>query len=220
MKFECGDLERALEVSNLMPEAREHLKHCPACRREYRVWNDLSSAAKGLHEEWESPLLWPAIRRTLEAEEKLQPKPRLWAKWHLSLALAAGVVLAAGVLLWSQFSGSRVASRPAPAQTAARSADHDFLTDQALAEVERTETAYRESIGKLSTLAEPRLRKPASPVAVNCREKLLMLDSAIADTRSNLDHNRYNVRLRTDLADLYREKQQTLKELLTRDQKN
>ena len=32
MKFECGDLERALAISELMPEAREHLKVCAACR--------------------------------------------------------------------------------------------------------------------------------------------------------------------------------------------
>jgi len=30
MKFECGDLERALAVSDLMPQAREHLKTCDA----------------------------------------------------------------------------------------------------------------------------------------------------------------------------------------------
>ena len=225
MKFECGDLERALAVSELMPEAREHLKHCPACRREYRVWNDLSATAKSLREEWDSPLLWPAIRRSLEVEEKLRPKPRPWANWQsnwkLMATVAASVCLAAGLLLWLQWNRHTVAQKPpVTTQTAALPGDRDFLTDQALAEVERTEAAYRQSIGKLSALAEPRLRQPVSPVTVSYREKLLMLDSAISDTRSNLDHNRFNVRLRSDLADLYREKQQTLKELLTGDRKN
>ncbi len=100
------------------------------------------------------------------------------------------------------------------------SGDRDFLTEQALADVERTEAAYRQSIEKLSALAQPRLRNPGSAVAANYREKLLMLDSAISETRGNLDQNRFNVRLQTELAGLYREKQQTLKELLTRDQKN
>ena len=42
MKFECGDLERALANSDLFPEAREHLKTCAVCRREYRLWNEIS----------------------------------------------------------------------------------------------------------------------------------------------------------------------------------
>jgi hypothetical protein len=230
MKFECGDLERALAVSELMPEAREHLKDCPACRREYRIWNDLSAAAKGLREEWDSPLLWPAIRRGLEAQREQMRAAKgkenslarwaVWNKrWMLSGAIAAALLLGAGLLLWTQLSRPAI-KPPLATQTAALSGNRDFLTEQALAEVEKNEAAYRQSIGKLSALAEPRLRQAASPVAVSYREKLLMLDSAISDTRSNLDHNRFNVRLRMDLADLYREKQQTLKELLTGDHKN
>jgi hypothetical protein len=221
MKFECGDLERALAVSELMPEAREHLKHCAECRREYRVWNEVSTAAKGLHEEWESPLLWPAIRRSLEAEEKLKPRPLWGGRWKAWCALAAGVLLVAGLLVWTRVSGAGAEKRASiAAQSNPLASGGDFLTEQALAEVERTETAYRQSIERLSKLAEPRLQKPVSPVAVTCREKLLMLDAAISETRSNLDQNRFNVRLRMDLAALYREKQQALKELLTGEQKN
>ena len=220
MKFECGDLERALAVSELMPEAREHLKHCSVCRREYRVWNDLSTAANGLREEWDSPLLWPAIRRSIEAEEKLKPKPRSWGSWKVLGLVAAAISLAAGLFVWRELSRPAIVNKPGATLTAAAQGDRDFLTEQALAEVEKTESAYRQSIGKLSALAEQRLSQPASPVAVSYREKLLMLDSAISDTRSNLDHNRFNLRLRMDLADLYREKQQTLKELLTSDHKN
>ena len=67
MKFECGDLERALAVSDLMPEAKEHLRSCPVCRGEYRLWQDISSAGRDLHEEWESPNRYGlAIRQALE----------------------------------------------------------------------------------------------------------------------------------------------------------
>ena len=96
MKFECGDLERALAVSELMPEAREHLKHCAACRREYRLWNEISASAKDLHEEWESPELWPNIRRSLEAEPKPKLKPVWWRESKMWLAAAAVLV---GLLL-------------------------------------------------------------------------------------------------------------------------
>ncbi len=221
MKFECGDLERALAVSELMPEAREHLKHCVACRREYRLWNEISSGAKELHEEWETPELWANIRKTLEAEPKPKATP-LWVKDWKPWALAATVVIGVTLLLLRPWDAkSAPASTPTEqAQIAQISGDKDFLTEQALRDVEKTEAAYRASIDKLSRLAEPKLQNPVTAVAVNYKERLLMLDSAISETRANLDHNRLNVRLQSDLAELYREKQQALKELLTREQKN
>lgn len=221
MKFECGDLERALAVSDLMPEAREHLKQCAACRREYRLWNEISTVGKELHEEWDSPQLWPHIRSALEAEPKLKIKPVWWKEWKSWALAAAAVLVAAAVVLfrpWQQ--NASPSTTPDAVQVAQLAGNRDFLTDQALKEVERTEAAYRQSIAKLSQLAEPRLQKPVSAVAVNCREKLLMLDSAISETRASLDHNRFNVELQTELANLYHEKQQTLQELLSRDQKN
>ncbi len=220
MKFECGDLERALAVAELMPEAREHLKHCAACRREYRVWSDLSALGKDLHEEWESPDLWPNIRRTLEAEPKPNPGTTWWREWK-TWAVAAAVLIVAGLVLWRPWQpNASPSAMPDVAQTAEFPRDRDFLTEQALRDVERTEAAYRQSIEKLSQLAAPQLQKPVSAVAVNYREKLLMLDSAISETRTNLDHNRFNVELQSELAHLYSEKQRTLKELLSRDQKN
>ncbi len=217
MKFECGDLERALAVPELMAEAKEHLKDCAACRREYRLWTDISSAAKELHEEWDSPNLWPHIRQTLEA----QPRPARpwWTDWK-TLSLAATVIIGAVLFLrpWQKFG-------PAPVQQNAAiqsltTKDQAFLTEQALRDVEKNEAAYRNSIDRLSQLAKPKLDNPASAVAVSYHEKLLLIDSAISETRANLDQNRFNVGLQNDLADLYRQKQQTLQELLTNDQKN
>jgi hypothetical protein len=217
MKFECGDLDRALSMPELMPEAREHLKQCAACRREYRVWTEISSAAKELHEEWESPELWPRIQRAIDAEPKA--KPVWWKEWK-TWAIAAVALIAVSVAAWRAWVHARTPALQAANPVALSAGNRDFLTEQALQEVERTESAYRQSIDKLSQLAEPTLQNAASAVAVNYREKLVMLDSAIAETRANLDQNRFNVRLQTELANLYREKQDTLKELLTRDQKN
>jgi len=222
MKFECGDLERALTISELMPEAREHLKHCAACRREYRLWNEISTTAKELHETWDTPDLWPNIRKALQAEPRSQTGPAWWRDWKTWSLAAAGIALAAG-LFWFQpwtyiYKPPGTAATPALAPTT--SADQDFLTEQALQEVEKTEAAYRQSIDKLSRLAQPRLNSGTSAAAVNYRERLVMLDSAITETRANLDHNRFNVHLQNVLADLYRQKQHTLEELLTRAQTN
>ena len=218
MKFECGDLDRALATPELMPEAREHLKQCSACRREYRIWTEISSAAKELHEEWESPELWVRIRTAIEAEPKT--KPVWWKEWKV-WAIAAIVLIGVSVAIirpWER--GAAPPPQVANGSAALNAGNRDFLTEQALNEVETTEAAYRQSIEKLSRLAEPKLQDPVSEVAVNCREKLVMLDSAIAETRASLDQNRFNVRLQTELANLYQEKQKTLKELMTSDRKN
>lgn len=67
-----------------------------------------------------------------------------------------------------------------------------------------------------SRLAQPELEsQTVSPLLASNRERLLMLDSAIQETRSNVAQNRFNVRLQRELADLYRDKQQTLQEILT-----
>jgi hypothetical protein len=215
MKFECGDLERALANPDLMAEAQQHMRACAVCRNEYRIRNEISSAAKQLHCEWDSPDLWPNIRLGLEAQSR-PPKRRFlrtdWKLWALTAAAAAIVLLA--VLRWPQ--------TPTDKSIAMTNLSRqDFLTDQALKDVEKNEAAYRHSIQELSRLAQPKLENPASsPLLVSYREKLLMLDSAIQETRSNISQNRFNVQLQTELADLYREKSQTLQEVLTRDQPN
>lgn len=218
MKFECGDLDRALATPELMPEAREHLKQCAACRREYRVWTEISSAAKELHQEWDSPELWPRIQNAIAAEPK--HKPVWWKEWK-TWTIAAIALLGISLVAIRPWEFGKPPTRTSTLNPASfTSSDHDFLTEQALEEVEKNEAAYRQSIDKLSKLAQPKLQNAGSAVAVNCREKLVMLDSAITETRANLDQNRFNVRLQSELANLYREKQETLKELLTRDQKN
>ncbi len=218
MRFECGDLERALAVSDLMPEAREHLKTCAACRREYRLWTEISSSARELHQEWDSAHLWPKIRQTLEAEKR--PDRRWWRDARLYALAAAALALAILVPLRFAQHSSRPAISLVGQAGKATLANQDFLTEQALEEVEKNEAAYRQSIDKLSRLAEPKLESAASPAAASVREKLLLLDSAIADTRSNVASNRFNVSLQMTLAGLYREKQQTLQELLAHDRKN
>ncbi len=211
MTFHCEDLERALATPELLPDAREHAKVCDACRRELWLWSEMSAVAPGLREEWETPDLWPKIRQTLAAEQKAaKARDRSWrSDWRMLAAIAALLAIAVSVFIVKY-------SRPAPAPAAPQ--DSDFLTEQALKEVEKTEAAYRASIDKLSRLAEPRLNASENPVSIADREKLLVLDSEIANVRSTVSHNRFNAQLQTDLAVLYRDKQDTLKEILQRAQ--
>jgi len=207
MTFDCKDLERALAVPELLPDAREHAKVCDACRRELWLWNEMSAVAPGLREAWDTPELWPKIRQTLAAQQKAARPRGLRGRldWRIMAGIAAAMATAVAVFLMTY-------SRPAQAPGAPQ--DSDFLTEQTLKEVEKTEAAYRASIDKLSRLAGAKLSAAENPVAIAAREKLLILDSEIANVRSAVSHNRFNAQLQADLAVLYRDKQDTLKEIL------
>jgi hypothetical protein len=207
MTFDCKDLERALAVPELLPDAREHAKVCDACRRELWLWSEMSAAAPGLREDWETPDLWPKIRQTLVAQQKAAKPHRLGGRfdWRLMAGIAAVLAIAVSVLIMKY-------SRPAPVPPVPQ--DSDFLTEQTLKEVEQTEAAYRASIDKLTRLAQPKLSASENPAAIAAREKLLVLDSEIASVRSTVSRNRFNAQLQAGLAVLYRDKQDTLKEIL------
>jgi hypothetical protein len=194
MIFQCADLERALRTAELMPDARRHAEHCEHCREQLYLWNEISRAAPQLHEEWESDTLWPRIREALSAEPVRHQRPRTW-RW--ALAIAAMVTLAGGLLTLPH---------------AASPGGPELLSDSALREVQQAETAYARSIDKLASVAQPGMEQSGSPLAAAYREKLVLLDSAIADLKNNVDQNRYNAYLRTELASLYGEKQKTLRE--------
>jgi hypothetical protein len=194
MILECGDLERALRTPELMPDMRAHAEGCAACRQQLYLWDEISRLAPGLHEEWESPFLWPRIQANLAAE----PTHRRTPWWHWALAAAALAILAVMLQPWR----SGKSNNPA------------FLTERALQEVQTAEAAYARSIEKLSALAAQNLEDASSPTAAAYRERLTMLDSGIAELKVTVETNRYNTYLQRELASLYRQKQQTLQEWL------
>jgi hypothetical protein len=89
-----------------------------------------------------------------------------------------------------------------------------LLTERALRAVETSEADYVASIERLAKVAEPLLENPGSPLLTSYREKLQILDAAIADCRSEIDRNRFNAHLRRELLSVYQEKQRTLRALL------
>ena len=195
MIFECKDLDRALRTPELMPDLQAHAEHCASCREQLHLWAEISRIAPALHEEWETPFLWQRIHANLAAES---PRPsRFWGRW----TLAAAAVVGLAAMLIHPWTSNRPQSR-------------ELLTDAALADVRRAETEYARSIDKLSAVAAKDLDRSAAPLAAAYREKLQVLDSAIADLKSNVQSNQYNAYLRTELASLYRQKQETLQEWL------
>ena len=75
-------------------------------------------------------------------------------------------------------------------------------------------------VDKLAELAKPQIEHTSTDLAVAYRERLMVLDQAIAELRANVDQNRFNASLQVELAGLYRQKQQTLQEILRREHKN
>jgi hypothetical protein len=182
-------------------------------RQDQDAWPQaLSDAARELHQEWDSPHLWPQIRESLETAQSLRRNPGF--RWRTSWApLAAMLTLAllAGVGMWK----SRGRSMPAASAPEQAAAARVFLNEQALREAEQAEQAYVRSIERLQALAEPDLRRTRSPLMASYSEKLRELDAAIDELRANVEDNRFHAHLRLELASLYQEKQRTLQEVLT-----
>ena len=216
MNVTCSDRERIFEdgtpVEWVALEA--HAASCPLCREEVRTWKALSVAAEELRDYSDSPSLWPRIERALaeEAKRKAQRGQRWnWVSrltrfspgWQTALAGAFALVLA--------ISGGWIyIHRPvAPVDN-----DKSLLRSSALKEVESAETAYERAIDKLAAQARPQLENPATQLLANYHEKLLVLDSAIADLRAQAGLNPSNAQLRYQLLAVYREKQRTLEEVL------
>ena len=213
MKAGCRDLERALrgDSPELFAAFEEHAASCPACARELAEWSQLSAAGPALRKSWVSPELWPAIRQRL-AEESQRPqvsRAGFFSQALPGLAIASLFVLAsAGLWVFRNSRGRE------PLTSSWQTTKDPLLTERAIDEVEAAEKQYLDSIDNLSKLAEPRLASATSPVMLNYREKLALLDSAIADLKSGIAENRFNTHLRRELLAMYREKQQTLQNLM------
>lgn len=197
MSFDCADLERALrEGGRTLERLRSHAETCASCCEELRLWDAISAEAPHLRRAVSSTDLWPRIEARIQQHRAMDRRSE-WRAIAAAAAMLAIATLAAALLL-----------RTPPATP---SASREFLTEQALHEVERAEAAHREAIDRLSRLVN--VQAAATPLALQYREKLLLLDSAIAELRVHAEANRFHASLRTELVTLYGEKQRTLQDL-------
>src|SRR5262249_9097230 len=123
MILECKDLDRALHTPELMPDMRAHAAQCAECSRQLHLWSEISRVEPAVHEDWDSTYLWQRIQAKRAGEA---PRRRvLWPRW----VLAAAAMVALAIAIVRPWSPSRAATR-------------ELLTDNALAEVQRAESAY------------------------------------------------------------------------------
>ena len=128
--------------------------------------------------------------------------------WRLVPAALAVALAVPAAWLFLRSSG------PMEHENGFREIEHRLLTEQALDEVESAEAAYVASIEALARLVEPEIETPSSPLLVSYREKLLVLDNAIAVLEEQVQHNRFNAHLRRELLMVYQDKEMTLRSIL------
>jgi hypothetical protein len=211
MNVTCNDRDRIFEDGSPDEWAalEGHAAACARCAEEIRGWKSLSVAARELRDYSDGPSFWPRIARALAEEASSGRRdwfsflPSFSSTWQTALAGAFVVVLA--------IAGGWVHFHPPVAKV---QHDNSLLRSSALQEVESAETEYEHAIGKLAAEARPQLDNPATPLLANYHEKLLVLDTAIADLRAQTGMNPSNAQLRYQLLAMYQEKQHTLREVL------
>jgi len=174
--------------------AEKHAAQCRSCREKLDDWNDISSTAKSMRATWQNDMLWPRIQRSM--------RPSFgWMR----IAAAIVVTIGIGSSVW--FAAHVRASHD-------KAFDQAILRTTALDDVERAEKAHVDAIDKLEKLAGPKLDEPQTPILVSYKEKLMLLDDAIAECQTNIDQNRHNAQVRKQLLAMYSEKQRTLQDVL------
>ena len=190
-----------------------------ARERDYEERDDeLSPIARSLHREWDSPRLWPSIAAGILAHElaieagfeRRSPTPFWNGRWQ---ALAAAAVIAITLAPTSWLGWRWFMLGPRPDTAIAEQRRQALLTEDALAAIERSEQQYTRAIDDLTRLAAPRLARPDSPLLVNLRERLEVIDAAIAEYRAEIARNRFNAHLRQQLLWIYQEKRRTLEQV-------
>ena len=196
MTIKCTDIDHLLMEGDelALATAAKHAEGCAACAGKLADWNDISATARGMRAAWDNDMLWPRVERAIARERR-----RGWTQlWQVAAALAIFVGLA-GVIWYT---------------VGIVDFDSAILRASAVDEVEQAERLHVAAIDRLEKLAEPRLETPETPLMVSYKEKLMLLDDAIAECQTGIERNRNNAHLRKQLLAIYSEKQRTLQEVL------
>ena len=196
MTIKCTDIDHLLMEGDelALATAAKHAEECAACAGKLADWNEISATARGMRASWDNDMLWPRVERAIARERR-----RGWTQlWQVAAALAIFAGLAGAI--WYTAS--------------VRNFDAAILRASAVDEVEQAERQHVAAIDRLETLAEPKLETPETPLMVSYKEKLMLLDDAIAECQTGIERNRNNAHLRKQLLAIYSEKQRTLQDVL------
>ena len=199
MRIQCENIDDLLLEGDhfSMQTAANHAKTCASCAEKIASWNEISSVAHGMHTTWRNDMLWPRIERGLRAEKR-HKQSKLWQ-------IAAAIVMLAGLGVFAWRANDTLRKDQF---------NQRILQESAMDEVEKAEKAHLAAIDQLEKSAQPKLEEPATPLLVSYKEKLMLLDDAIAECQTNIDRNRENAHLRKQLLAIYSEKQRTLQQVV------
>ena len=204
MNITCNQLDDLLFDAGAlaMETASKHAEDCASCREKLESWSEISDVARSMQTTWTNDMLWPRIERTLRDERRQEVR-----SWSWQWAAAVIMTIALGATIWFAVS----------VRNQEESFDQDILRVSALDDVERAEQMHVKAITQLERVAEPKLEESRSPLMVSYKEKLMLLDDAIAECQTQIERNRQNAHLRKQLLAMYSEKQQTLRDVLRED---
>jgi hypothetical protein len=213
MNVTCNDRDRIFEdgTPGEWAALEAHAASCRACAEELRAWKSLSVTAQEMRDYTETPAFWPRIERALTEEAARKSQRKGWPSFLPGISLGWQTAVAGAFVLVLTISSGWIYFHP-PGRTPA--SDPSLLKSAALEGVEKAEVAYVQAIDKLAAETKPQLENPATPLLANYHEKLVVLDSAIADLRAQAGLNPSNAQLRHQLLAMYQEKQHTLEEVL------
>ena len=199
MTIQCDNIDNLLLEGDAfsMQTAAKHAGGCPSCAEKIASWNEIGSVARGMQTTWRNDMLWPRIERSIRAEKR-HKQSKLWQ-------IAAAIVLLAALGTFAWKANERLRTDQF---------NQRILQSAAVDEVEKAEKAHLAAIDQLEKSAQPKLEEPVTPLLVSYKEKLMLLDDAIAECQANIDRNRENAHLRKQLLAIYSEKQRTLQEVL------
>ena len=198
MKIHCTEFDNLLLEGDAysMDIAERHAATCAACAESLASWKEISSTARGMQTTWQNDMLWPRIERAIKQEKKRMPA---WTTIAASFAIFALL----GVLAWT-----------AHVKVKANRWENRIANTTAIDRAREAEQQHRQAIAALEAQAEEKLEDPATPLLVSYKEKLMLLDDAIAQCETAIQQNRRNAHLRKQLMAMYSEKQHTLEEVL------
>ncbi len=203
MNITCEQLDDLLLEgdSYSLQIAARHAEDCPRCLQTLTEWNEISAAAGSLHTTWENDMLWPRIERALR-QERRRGRNHLWR-----IAAALLLTIGLGAVSW----------RALHVRSEQQAFEKRIINASAVEEVEAAERRHQAAIANLEKLAGPKLDEAPTPLLVSYKEKLMLLDDAIAECQANIQQNRQNAHLRRQLLAIYSEKQKTLQDVLRED---
>lgn len=213
MKNDCRRFQENLRRWTLdqdpqaLRDLESHAASCRDCGRDWNLESELSAAAKTLVRDWESPYLWTRIRSDLQSSRNLR------APWWRALPFPS--LLTACLLLAAVGAAAWLALPSAGGLLRGWAGDPKLLSERALRQTEDAEREYAAAIDRLENLARDRLEEqPDDPLLASYRERLALIDEAIAECRRQIEENRFNAHLRQQMLVLYRDKRQTIADIL------